>query len=209
MHGTTKILTGLFFVSSLNASAISFAAEENSSGTTKTIIAPSSEAGQERHVLGQLAVALAAGSVGMRPWRGSPVEEDQKYRLQPPIPGMDCSVDRILSYVSCYSAETDTRQQADRRFRQFVEELNAVLPVNRWRGNETEPRINSVLSYTFEDQVTDASIDLDLIEQPTREAGPSYVITIYGWGRARSTSPQLIFPRISNRHFCDPRFCNT
>src|SRR5580765_3059482 len=147
MHGTTKILTGLFFVSSLNASAISFAAEENSSGTTKTIISPSSEAGQEGHVLGQLAVALAAGSVGMRPWRGSPMKDDEKDRLEPPIPEMDCSVDRILSYVSCYSTTTDRRQQADYRFRRFIDELKAVLPANRWRGVETEPRINSILSY--------------------------------------------------------------
>src|SRR5947207_3104039 len=158
MHGTTKILTGLFFVSSLNASAISFAAEEDSYGTTKTIIAPSSEAGPERHVLGQLAVALAAGSVGMRHWRGSPMKDDEKDRLQPPIPDMDCGIDRILSYVSCYSTTNDTRQQADHRFRRFVDELKVVLPANRWRGIETEPRINSILSYTFEDRVSDASI---------------------------------------------------
>ena len=179
MYDATKILTGLFFISSLTSGATSFASEEASSVATKTTIA-SSEASQERNVLQRLTAALVVGSEGMRPLRGSPAEDDMKNRLEPPIPGMDCVIDRILSYVSCYSPTTHVKREADDRFWGFINELQDVLPANRWRGAQTQPRVNSISSYTFEDPISDATIDVDLIELPTAE-GESYTVTFYGW----------------------------
>ena len=176
MYCATKIFTALFFVSSLAAGTRSFAAEEKPSAAIK----PSSEARQERNVLQRLAAALVVGSEGMRPLRGSPLEDDMKNRLEPPIPGMDCVIDRILSYVSCYSPTTLVKREADDRFRGFINELQDVLPANRWRGAQTQPRVNSISSYTFEDPISDATIDVDLIELPTAE-GESYTVTFYGW----------------------------
>jgi hypothetical protein len=73
MYRATSILTALLFVSSLSAGKTSFASEETSSGATKTRISPSSEPSQERNVLRQLAVALAAGGDALSRFRGSTI----------------------------------------------------------------------------------------------------------------------------------------
>jgi hypothetical protein len=54
----------------------------------------------------------------MRALRGSPDEYDQKDRLQPALPGMNCGIDRILSYVSCYSDHPIINEkEADKLFK--------------------------------------------------------------------------------------------
>ena len=87
------------------------------------------------------------------------------------FPAMDCDIDQILSYISCYSATTDMKEAADYRFTRLIKELQDVLPADRWRGGETQGRINSILSYTFENRISHATIDVDLIERPTAEGG--------------------------------------
>jgi hypothetical protein len=84
MYRTTSILIALFFVSSLSASETSFASEETSSAPTKTRISPSSITSQERNLLRQLTVALAAGSEALSRFRGSrPVQSsDSAHGLQ-------------------------------------------------------------------------------------------------------------------------------
>ena len=182
MYVATKIFSVLVFTGSLTTATLSSASDEISSAGTETRPMSPGEGGQERHVLGQLAVSLAGGSAAMRPLRAVPVrDDDEKDRLEPSIPGMDCSIDRILSYVSCYSSTIATKDEAQHRLRTLLDELEATLPANRWRAAEMERRINSIASYTFADQISDASIDLDIIEQPTREGGYTYAITIYGW----------------------------
>ena len=99
MNRARSILTVLFFVSSLGAGKTALASEETSSMPMKTEISPSIQSAQGPNVLRQH--ALAGGSSAMRTLRGSPYGDDEKDRLQPPMPGMDCGIDRILSYVSC------------------------------------------------------------------------------------------------------------
>ena len=50
------------------------------------------------------------------------------------FPAMDCDIDRILSYISCYSATTDMKEAADYRFTRLIKELQDVLPADRWGG---------------------------------------------------------------------------
>jgi hypothetical protein len=65
---------------------------------------------------------------------------------------MDCDIDRILSYILCYSATIDMKEATDYRFTGLIKELQDVLPADRWGGGETQGRINAILSYTFQNR---------------------------------------------------------
>jgi len=192
MYRATSILTALLFVSSLSAGKTSFASEETSSGATKTRISPSSETSQERDLLRQLAVALAAGGEALSRFRGSTIKNKEGKEsfnpLDPPIPGMDCSVDDIANYVSCYGSAIGSKEEASQRFIGLINELQVALPSDRWRGEETEPKIDSIRSYTYEDQNSGAHIDIDLIGQLEMEGDSSYLVRIFGWA---ATEPRL------------------
>ena len=192
MYRETSILTALFFASSLSAGKTSFASEETSSGATNTRISPSSETNQERNVLRQLAIALAAGGEALSRFRGSTIKNKEGKEsfnpLDPPIPGIDCSVDDIVNNVSCYGSAIGSKEEASQRFIWLINELQAVLPSDRWRGIETEPDIDSIQSYTYEDRNSDAHIDIDLIAQLEMEGDYSYLVTIFGWA---ATEPRL------------------
>ena len=138
---------------------------------------------QETSALGRLALALSAGNDAIGPLRGSQTEYREKDRLKPPIPGRACDVDLIVSYVSCYSSVIGTREEAVERFIEIVNELQSALPSDRWRKVKEEPRIDSTRSYTFEDQGSDAHIDIELIAR-----ADSYMVTIFGW---TATKPRL------------------
>jgi hypothetical protein len=192
MYRATSILTALLFVSSLSAAKTSLASEAASSGATKTRISPSIETSQERDLLRQLAVALAAGSQALSRYRGSAIKNKEGKEwfnpLNPPIPGMDCSVDEIANCVSCYGSTIGSKEEADRRFVRLINDLQVVLPSDRWRGEETEPGIDSIRSYTYQDQNSDAHIDIDLMAQLEMEGDYSYLVTIFGWV---ATEPRL------------------
>ena len=188
MNRAPSFLTVLVFVSSLSPGRMGFASEETSMATM-TKVSPSSETGQERNVLRQLAVTLAAGGEALSSFRGSTIEnEEGKERLKPAIPGMDCSVDDIADYVSCYGTAIWSKEEARRRFIRLINELQAALPSDRWRGVETQPRIDSIRSYTYEDQHSDAHIDIDLVQRLSPEGEYAYLITIFGW---TATVPRL------------------
>ena len=136
---------------------------------------------QETSALRRLAAALSAGNEAMRPLRGSQTEYREKDRLKLPIPGMECDVDRIVNYVSCYSSVIGSRE--GNRFIQFVDELQSALPSDRWRKVKEEPRIDSTRRYTYQDQDSNAHIDIDLIPR-----ADSYMVTIFGW---TATKPRL------------------
>jgi hypothetical protein len=182
MHRAILIWTASFIFSGLIASKISFASEVNSSVGRESSISPSSESGQERRALQQLAVMLAAGA---ETWRSfddlRPDDEETKRPLDPTIPGMDCSVDEIADYVSCYGSPIASKEDAERRFTGLIDELQAVLPSERWQGAETESRTGSIHSYTCRDQDSDAQIDIDIAPQWSENEEISYVITIFGW----------------------------
>jgi hypothetical protein len=173
MYRAISILTALFFVSTLSSGKTSFASEETS-------------------VLGQLAVALTAGGGALRRFRGSTVKNKEGKAsfnpLNPPIQGMDCSIDDVADYVSCYDSAIGSKQEADRRFIELINELQAVLPAHRWRGVEKEPGIDSIQCYTYTDQNSDAHIDLDLIVQLKTGGEYFYLVTIFGWA---ATEPRL------------------
>jgi hypothetical protein len=107
---------------------------------TQTRISPSIETSQEPDVLRQLALALATGGQALSRFRGSTTKNKEGKEsfnpLNPPIEGMDCSVDDVAYYVSCYVSATGSKQEADRSFIPLINELQAVLPSHRWKGIE-------------------------------------------------------------------------
>jgi hypothetical protein len=57
---------------------------------------------------------------------------------------MDCDIDRILSYISCYSATTDMKEAADYRFTRLIKELQDVLHGEAARlkeGSNFDPKL--------------------------------------------------------------------
>jgi hypothetical protein len=182
MYRAILIWTASFIFSGLIAGKISFASEVNSSVGMETSLSPSSESRQERRALQELAVTLAAGGETFRSFHDlRPDDEETKRPLDPTIPDMDCSVDEIADYVSCYGSPIASKEEAERRFTGLIDELQAVLPSERWQGAETEPRTGSIRSYTCRDQDSDAQIDIDIAPQWSANEESSHVITIFGW----------------------------
>jgi hypothetical protein len=101
---------------------------------------------------------------------------------------MDCSINGIANYVSCYGSAIGNKAEADRRFIRLIHQLQAVLPSDRWREIETAPGIDAIRSYIYQDQNSDAHIDIDLITIMETEGEPSYRIAIFGWP---ATEPRL------------------
>src|SRR4029453_5747650 len=192
MYRAISILTALFVVASFSADKTSFASEATPTVATETRFSSSIETSQERNLLRQLAVALAAGGEALSRFRGSTIKNKEGKEsfnpLDPPIPGMDCIVDDIVNNVSCYDSAIGSKQEASQRFMRLINELQAVLPSDRWRGEETQPGIDSIRSYTYEDQNSGAHIDIDLIAQLDMEGDYSYLVTIFGWA---ATEPRL------------------
>jgi hypothetical protein len=122
-------------------------------------------------------------------FRGSTIGyEEGKDLFNPPIPGMDCSVDEIGNYVSCYGSAIGSREEAGQDFMRLINELRAVLPCDRWTGIEMQPGIDAIRSYTYEDQDSGAHIDIDLIAHLETQGEYFYLITIFGWA---ATEPQF------------------
>jgi hypothetical protein len=189
MYGATAIFTASFILSAFIAGKGSFASEVNSSAVTKTTASPSTETKQERRALQQLAVALAAGGGTWSSFHRAKIDNEQTKRaLDPTVPDMDCSVDEIGDYVSCYGSPIANKEDAERRFTELIDELRAVLPADRWQGAETEPRIGSIRSYSCRDQDSDAQIDIDIAPRWSPNEEISYVVTIFGW---TAIAPQL------------------
>ena len=179
----TLLLAALILAGRLTITGTAFASEHVASTLKTSESVQSSQTNQETSALRRLALALSAGNQAMRPLRGSQTEAGQKDRLKLSIPGMACDVDRIVSYVSCYSSLIRDKEEAGHRFTEFVEEFQSILPSDRWRRIQEEPRLDSIRSYTYEDQESDAHIDLDLVARVD-----SYMVTIFGW---TATDPRL------------------
>ena len=115
----------------------------------------------------------------MRALRGS-AEDHQNDRLRPTLPGMNCGINRILSYVSCYSAVINNQKQADNAFKQLVDDVKAASPPDRWVPVQATPRLGSVRSISYQDRESAARIDIELLRS-TLDVQSSYVISLYGW----------------------------
>jgi hypothetical protein len=183
MKITPPLLAALILSGTLITTGPALASEQVVSRQVTTESVPLGQTNQETSALRRLAAALSAGNEAMRPLRGSQTEYREKDRLKLPIPGMECDVDRIVNYVSCYSSVIGSREEAGDRFIQFVDELQSALPSDRWRKVKEEPRIDSTRRYTYQDQDSNAHIDIDLIGR-----ADSYMLTIFGW---TATKPRL------------------
>jgi hypothetical protein len=174
-------LAGLLVAGSLVAAGTTIASGDVLSGQVNSDIQPSDET-KETGALGRLALALSFGREAMRNLRGSQSEaNNNKDRLEPPIVGMECNIDRIANYVSCYSSPVHTEEEAETLFSRLLDELQAALPSDRWRGMQKEPGTASIRSYTYEDQRSKAHIDIDIIARPKPEGPNSYIVSIFGW----------------------------
>jgi hypothetical protein len=142
---------------------------------------PSIETGERTNTLRDLALAISSGSAAMGRFHGSRSEdEENKDNLIPSIPGMQCYIDRILNYVSCYSSPLGSGEAND-LFSRLIDELKAALPVDRWRGVKREPAIDSIRSYLYEDQKSDAHIDVDIIAQAALDKPDFYIVSVFAW----------------------------
>jgi hypothetical protein len=181
MYRARSILAVLFFFSSLGGTKAAFASEDSSSMAMKTETSLGFESSQESNVLRQVAIALAGGSEAMRALRGSPYEDNEKDRLQPPLPGMHCGIDRNLSYLSCYSAPINSEKEANKSFKRLVDDVKAALPSDTWRPVQVVPTLGSVQIISYQEPESGAQIDIELLVRPTLEVQTSYVVSLYGW----------------------------
>jgi len=94
---------------------------------------------------------LSSGSEAMLPLHGLQNEEENKDTLTPAISGMECYIDRILTYVLCYSPRTGSEKEADLQFSLIVGELQVALPPDRWIGMKREPGVESIRSHIYQD----------------------------------------------------------
>jgi len=173
------LCSALVLVATVNTSAI--AADVTNQATTDGW-EPSVETGQMSSEFRALASALSSGNEAMQSFHGSWSElEDNKDNLNPPIPGLECYIDRILSYVSCYSPTVGTETGADRLFQLMVDELQAALPSTRWVGINQKPGVDSIRSYLYQDQKSYAHIDVDIVPRIDPQGISSYMISIFAW----------------------------
>ena len=178
------LLAVLWLVGCLGVSSLVEGSEDVASGHRRANIHPSSETSQENNALGSLALALSSGKDAMRPFRGSRSENlPEKDRLNPPIAGMDCYLDRIATYVSCHSSLVETEEEAVTLFTWLIDELQAALPSDRWIGTNKESGTGmaSIRSYTYEDQNSYAHIDMGIIVGTAPGGQNFYMVAIFGW----------------------------
>jgi hypothetical protein len=185
VYRIASILMASFVFSGLIAGKTSFASEVSSLDGNKTSASPG-ESGQESQALRHFAVTLADNTWGS--FHDATDPEQTKHSADLGIPGMNCSIDDIANYVSCYSPAFSKKEVAQDRFIGFINDLQAVLPPERWSGAESQARVASIRSYTYDDRDTGAQIDIDIIPQWSPDEEPSYGVAIFGWAAA---GPQL------------------
>ena len=179
MTSSGSLWAALVLATAVNTSVV--AGDVVSNQVTSDDMQPSIETGQITSVLRTLARALSSGSEAMRPFHGLRSEnEDNKDSLNPAIPGMECYIDRILSFVSCYSPAIET-EEADALFTRLVDELQAALPSDRWIGMKRAPGIDSIRSYLYEDKKSPAHIDVDIVPRLDVREANSYMISMFAW----------------------------
>ena len=138
--------------------------------------------------LRDLALTLSSGGDALRSLRGSTSSHDEKDTVNVSIPNMDCSMDRIADYVSCYSNTLGSEADAKALLSRYLDELQSTLSSDRWRKVETEPEVGSIRSYSYVDQTSEARIVLDLVAEPLAAEAYSYFVTIFAWP---ATGPRL------------------
>jgi hypothetical protein len=138
VHSVTLILILIVLLGSLATGKTAIAAEETS--------APPSAMRHEVNVVRQVANLLAAGRDAMLARRGPPIENSNLDRLKLDTPGMHCGIDRVLSYVACYSDSLMTKKDAESIFTRLMDDVQTALPSDSWRQLEGVPHISVVRS---------------------------------------------------------------
>jgi hypothetical protein len=179
MKRRTSLLTALLCVAAIDNPVV--AGDILSDPMKSETIQPSIEISQTTSALRSLAGALSSGSEAMLPLHGSRSEEENKDTLTPAIPGMECYIDRIFTYVSCYSPPIGSEKEADFRFSLIVDELQVALPPDRWTGMKHEPGVESIRSYLYQDQKSAAHIDVDIVPRIDFQGIASYMISMFAW----------------------------
>ena len=179
MTGSEALWAALALVTAISTSAV---AGDVTNITTADVSQPSIETDQMSSELRALASALSSGREAMQSFHGSRSEhEDNKDDLNPAIPGLECYIDRIFSYVSCYSPTIGTETGANSLFQLMVDELQAALPSTRWVGINQKPGIDSIRSYLYQDQKSYAHIDVDIVPRIDPQGISSYMISVFAW----------------------------
>jgi hypothetical protein len=182
MQINISYLTGLFLAASLVGVGTAIAADDLLSRQVNIDIERSDETSQENNALRRLAVGLSSGREAMRALRGSESENNHnKDRLELPIIEMECNIDRIANYVSCYSSQVHSEEEAEALFAKLLYHLQAALPSDSWRGIQKAPGIASSRSYTYADQRSNAHIDIDIVARPKPRGPDGYIVSIFGW----------------------------
>ena len=177
-----SLVSALLLAGGLAATGTAIAAEDVHSQQAKDDIQSSSETLQTSSAFRRLALALSSGSEAMGVFHGPRSKDsDEKDRLNPPIPGIACDIDRVLNYVSCFGPVISNQEQAGILFTQLVNELQTALPPDRWTGMKAKPGIDAIQSYTYEDQKSAAHIDIDIVAQVGLEGQSFYVVSIFAW----------------------------
>jgi hypothetical protein len=182
MQTNISYLMGLLLAGSLVAAGTAIAADDFLSRQVSSEIQRSDETIQESSALGRLALGLSSGPEAMRALRGSHSENSHnKDRLEPLIVEMECNIDRIANYVSCYSSPVHSEEEAETLFVKLLYQIQAAFPSDSWRGIQKEPGTASNRSYTYQDQRSNARIDIDIIARPKPRGPDSYIVSIFGW----------------------------
>ena len=183
MNSKIRFFAAALLIAGLITPGAAMASEVALPSQLQAGLPPSGEMSQETNELRTLGLALSSGKDAMRPFRGSPSKNPaEKDRLNTPIAGMECYIDRIASYISCYRSLIDP-EAADTLFTRLIDELQAVLLSERWIGIKKEPGMSSVRSYTYEDRSSSAHIDIDIIARMGIEGQNSYMVSAFAWPR--------------------------
>ena len=96
-----SISAAMLLLGSLVATCTALASEDALPKQVEGRLQPSREINPSTIALGRLALALSSGGEAMRPFHGAPSDtDDQKDKLDPSIPDMDCSIDRRSLAIS-------------------------------------------------------------------------------------------------------------
>ena len=119
-------------------------------------ISPSSETSQERNMLRQLAVALAADGEALSAFVGSTIKNKEgKESFNPSILRSQAWI-AVLTTSLTMSRATARRigsRRSRQRFLRLINELQAVCRPDRWRGKRHSRESTAIRSYTYEDQI--------------------------------------------------------
>lgn len=170
-----SFLISLLLLAFLAGAKTAMAAEETSS--------PPSATSHEVNVIRQVANLLAAGRDAMMALRGPPIANSNLDRLKLDTPGMHCGIDRVLSYVACYSDSLMTQTDAESMLAQLMDDVQAALPADTWRRVEGVPHISMVRSTTYQHRKSGARIDIDLMTHASGQKQVLYSLRVFGWTR--------------------------